>query len=119
MAHNGRSKIAPRGQGEIPLEELCRAIATMKENNQELIAAATGSPFNQEIREVRLLEGFKLLAIKSYEGKSNPQDHLDHFNDLMELHLASEMAKCRVFAVTLTISAKQWLRVVPIGLISS
>ena len=67
---------------------------------------------------MRLTEGFKLLAIKAYEGKSDPYDHLDNFNDLMELHLVSEMAKCRVFAVTLTGGAKKWLRVVSVGSIS-
>ena len=116
---NKRLEVTPKGQGEIPLEEILRAIVAMKENNQELITAATGSPFNRAIREARLPEGFKLLAIKAYEGKSNPQDHLDHFNDLMEFHLVSEMAKCRVFAVTLTSGAKKQLRAIPTGSISS
>ena len=91
----------------------------MKKNDQELIAATTRLPFNRKINEARLSEGFKLPAIKSYKGKSNPQDHLDHFNDLIELHLVSEMAKCRVFIVTLRGGAKKWLRVVLTGLISS
>ena len=71
-------------------------IVAMKKTDQELIVVATRSPFNQEIREARLPKGFKLLAMKSYKGSSDPQDHLDHFNDLRELHLVSEMAKCRV-----------------------
>ena len=37
----------------------------------------------------------------------------------MELHLVSELAKCRVFAVTLTTSAKKWFRAIPTGTISS
>ena len=37
----------------------------------------------------------------------------------MELHLVSEMAKCRVFAVTLIGGAKKWLRVIPARSISS
>ena len=37
----------------------------------------------------------------------------------MELHLVSEMAKCRVFAVTLIGSAKKWLKVILVGSISS
>ena len=90
----------------------------MMENDQELIVAATGSPFNREICKARLLEGFKLLAIKVYERTYDPQDHLENFNDLMELHLVSEMAKCRVFAVNLTGGAKKWLRVVSVGSIS-
>ena len=91
----------------------------MKENDEELIAMATGSTFNREIREPKLLERFKLPTIKAYEGKSNPQDHLDRFNDLIELHLVSEMAKCRVFVVTLTCGAKKWFRVISTGSISS
>ena len=91
----------------------------MKENDEELITAATGSPFNGEIREARLSKGFKLSAIKAYEGKSDPQDHLDHFNDLMELYLVFEMAKYRVFTITLIGSAKKWLRAIPIGALRS
>ena len=61
----------------------------MKENDVELIAAAIRSLFNQEIREAELPKEFKLLTIKAYEGKFDPQDHLDHFNDFMELHWVS------------------------------
>ena len=85
----------------------------------ELIAVATGLPFNLEVREARLPEGFKLPAIKAYERKSNPQDYLDHFNNLMELYLVSELAKCRVFTATLIAVAKKWFRVIPVGTISS
>ena len=74
----------------------------MEENDKELIAVLTKLPFSQEIREAKLLEGFMLSTIKASEGKSNTQDHLDHYNDLIELHLLSKMAKCRVFAVSLT-----------------
>ena len=119
ITQNRQSVLAPKGQGEISVEDLCRAITAMKENDMALITAATRSPFNQEVREARLSEGFKLPAIKAYEGKSNPQHHFDHFNDLMELHLVSELAKCKVFAVTLTRGAKKWFRSSPAGSISS
>ena len=61
--------MAPRGQEGIPIEDLHRAIAAMKENDMELIIATTGLRFNQEVRETRLPEGFKLLAIKAYDKK--------------------------------------------------
>ena len=64
-------------------------------------------------------ERFKLPAIKVYDGKSDPQDHLDHFNDFIELHLVSNLAKCRVFDVTLTRGAKKWFRSIPAGSITS
>ena len=89
----------------------------MKENNMELIAASTRLPFSIEVREARLPKGFKLLAIKAYNKKSDPQDR--HFNDLMELHLVLELAKYRVFAVTLTRGAKKWFRSILAGSITN
>ena len=91
----------------------------MEENDEELIAVATGLPFIQEIGKAKLLEGLKLLTIKAYKGKSNPQDYLDHFNDLMELHLVSEIAKCRVFVATLVGGTKEWLKATPTGSITN
>ena len=86
----------------------------MEEHNEELVAEATGSPFCREICEASLPKGFKLPTIKAYERESDPQDHLDHFNDLMD-HLVSNMAKCRVFAVTFTSGAKKWLKPINLG----
>ena len=37
----------------------------------------------------------------------------------MELHLVSELAKCRVFVITLIGGAKKWFRSIPAGSISS
>ena len=91
----------------------------MKENDQALIAVVIRSLFNLDIREARLPERFKFSAMKSYKGKSDPQDHLDHFNILMELHLVSKLAKCRVLIVTLIIGAKKWFRAIPARTISS
>ena len=93
IAHNNHLDVVPRRQGEISIEDLHSVITAIKENDVELIPAATGSSFNLEIRVARLPEGFKLLTIKPYEGKFTPQDHLNHFNDLMELHLVSKLAK--------------------------
>ena len=72
IAQNRQPVLAPKHQGEIPVENLHRAIATMKENNMELIKAATRSPFHQVVHKARLPKGFKLSAIKAYEGKSDP-----------------------------------------------
>ena len=37
----------------------------------------------------------------------------------MELHLVSELAKSRVFAITLTVGAKKWFRSIPAGSVSN
>ena len=81
-----------------------------KRGRDELVATARGSPFNKEIQDAPLPKGFKLPNIKVYEGNVDPQDHLDHFNDLMKLHIISNLAKCRVFVVTLSNGAKKWFR---------
>ena len=81
----------------IPLEDLRCTIIAREEQDDELVAEARGSLFYREIWEAPLLEGFKLPNIKAYEGKADPQDHLDHFNDLMELDMMSDNAKYRVF----------------------
>ena len=66
-----------------------------------------------------MLEGFELPNIKAYEGKADPQDHLDHFNDLMEVHMVPDLAKCRVFVVTLSNGAKKWFRSMLSGSVTS
>ena len=76
-----------QGLRNILLDDLQCAIASIEEEDDELVAEAGGSPFYKEIWEAPLLEGFKLLNIKAYERKADPQDHLDHFNELMVLHM--------------------------------
>ena len=67
-----RSKANTQGMRNIPLEELCRAIIAIEEQDDELVAEAGGSPFYKEIWEAPLPEGFKLLNIKAYERKLDP-----------------------------------------------
>ena len=39
------------------------------------------SPFTREIKEEPLPSGFKMPQIPSYEGKTDPRDQLDAFNN--------------------------------------
>ena len=86
------------------MEDPRRAIVAIEEQDDELVAIARGSPLNREIQETLFPEGFKLPNIKAYEGKADPQDH---FNDLIELHMVIDLAKCKVFAITLSNEAKK------------
>ena len=74
-ARNGPVE-APGVQRGILVEDLRYAIAAMKENGMEFIAATTGSPFTQEVRKARLPKGFKRLTTKAQDRKSDPQKHL-------------------------------------------
>ena len=72
------------------------------------------SPWKNKTKSCRAIlkapfpKGFKLQSIKAYEGKIDPRDHLDHFNDLMELHMVSDNTKYRMFTVILSNGAKKW-----------
>ena len=70
------------------------------------------SPFTLEIKEEPLPHGSKMPQIPSYEEKTDPRDHLDVFNDQMDLLQVNDLSKCRCF-VTLTQVAKKWFRKLP------
>ena len=97
-------------RNDITVDDLRKAIAASEEEDYELVVAVGGSPFTHEVCEAPLLEGFKLPKIKAYEEEVDPQDYFDHFNDLMELQMVSDLTTCRVFTVTLSNNAKTWLR---------
>ena len=60
-----------------------------------------------EIQQAPLPAGFGMPTMATYEGKANPQDHLDAFNDRMDLLRVITLAHCRYFAVTLSGTAKK------------
>ena len=50
-----------------------------------------------------------------YEAKIDPLDHLDAFNDQMNLLQVTMLARCRCFTVTLSRTAKKWIRQIVVG----
>ena len=71
------------------------------------------SPFTWEIKEEPFPHGFKIPQIPSYKRKNDPRDHLDAFNDHMDLLQVIDLAKCPCFTVTLTQVAKKWFHKLP------
>ena len=45
----------------------------------------------------------------TYEGKTDPLDHVDAFNDQMDLLQVTTLARCMCLAVTLSGTAKKWI----------
>ena len=45
----------------------------------------------------------------TYKGNTDPLDHLDAFNDQMDLLQVTMLARCRCFAVTLLGTTKKWI----------
>ena len=53
--------------------------------NTEAAQLTTTSPFSIEIQQAPLPARFRKRTMATYDGKTNPQDHLDAFNDQMDL----------------------------------
>ena len=87
--------------------------------DDELVDGNRQSPFSEEVRAAALSVGFKLPTINTFDGKTDPQDHINHFSDLIELHRVDDLARYRCFAITLTGAAKKWFRRLQPGSISS
>ncbi|GFS45221.1 hypothetical protein Acr_00g0094950 [Actinidia rufa] len=58
--------------------------------------------FKVRVMKVRVSSKFKLPSqLKVYEGKANPMDHLDSYNNLMMLQGYSDEVMCKAFSATL------------------
>ena len=55
----------------------------------------------------------------TYEGKTDRLDHLDAFNDQMDLLQVTMLARCRCFTITLSGTTKKWIRQVKLETITS
>ena len=51
-----------------------------------------------------------MSTMATYEGKTDPLNHLDAFKDQMDLLQVLTLARCRCFTVTLWGTAEKWIR---------
>lgn len=101
----------------IDQEAMCR-IYEIGRHMARLIDASCGveqikdviekSPLSEKILDERFPVGFQLPTIDSYDGSSDPQDHLHVVRSIMQLQNASDALICRVFATTLRGRARCW-----------
>ena len=92
------------------INELRKRLDKLAAKSSEAAPSTTSLPFSLEIQQAPLPTGFRMPIITTYEGKTDPQDHLDAFNDQMDLLQVSSWARCRFFTVTLMATAKKWFR---------
>lgn len=59
---------------------------------------------------------FETLLIVTFNEISDPQNHLDAFNNLMELYQVSKLAWYRCPTVTLVGEAKKWFKSYPLAI---
>ena len=120
------SAISRRRQEEVvvspindEINELRARLEKLAARNTEAAQSTSTSPFSVEIQQAPLPVGFRMPTMAAYEGKADPLDHLDAFNDQMDLLQVTLLACCRCFAVTLSGTAKKWIRLIEPETISS
>ena len=83
---------------------------THSQNPTKAAQSTSTSPFSVEIKQAPLPVSFRMPTMVAYEGKSDTLDHLDAFNDQMNLLQVTLLACCKCFAVTLSGTTKKWIR---------
>jgi len=61
-----------------------------------------------EIWNAPVPEGFKCPSLSSYDGKSDPVEHITSFNTRMDVLMAPDPFKCKLLAGTLIDVALRW-----------
>lgn len=85
----------------------------------ETLIEQVDPPFSDEIMREVLPPKFKVPNIKSYDGKSDPVEHLDSYKSWMELHGVPDAIRCRAFSFSLVGPTKDWFQKLKRRLISS
>ena len=91
------------------INELKARLEKLAARNTEAAQSTSTLPFSTEIQQAPLPVGFRMPTMATYEGKTNPLDHLDAFNDQMDLLQVINLARHRCFAVTLSGTMKKWI----------
>ena len=89
------------------INELRVRLKKLAARNTEVSQSTSTSSFSAEIQQAPLPTGFRMSAMATYEGKTNPQDHLDAFNNQTDLLQVTTIARCKCFAVTLLGTTKK------------
>ena len=58
-------------------------------------------PYSEEIMSAPLPKTFKMPNLVIYDGKGDPNEHLDVFRSWMDFEQVSSLARCRAFPLTL------------------
>ncbi|KAL0315330.1 UNVERIFIED_CONTAM: hypothetical protein Sradi_5411200 [Sesamum radiatum] len=83
------------------------------------VAPPRRSPFATHILAEAIQPGIKIPNINEYDGRKDPQDHLDQFLAKADLLDISNTAYCKIFRTTLAGKAMTWFNQLPSGTIDS
>jgi len=69
---------------------------------------AARSPFSSDIERAPMPSKFTWPPFNSYDGKTNPVEHVSHYIQMMSLHTYNDALMCKVFPLSLGPTALRW-----------
>ena len=91
----------------ISLEERRPRNATMDAMSRAL-CRATRSPFLRDIEGAPMPSRFTRPPFNSYDGKTDPVEHVSHYIQMMSLHTHNDALMCKVFPSSLGPTTLRW-----------
>ena len=71
------------------------------------------SPLGQHILDYEIPHGFVIPAFTTFDGSTDPYDHLLHYNQVMTLNVGNDRLLCKVFPASLWGLALAWFHKLP------
>ncbi|KAH7843587.1 hypothetical protein Vadar_018407 [Vaccinium darrowii] len=90
------------------IESLARQVRGKALTTVEELVHNTDSPFTTKVMREPLPRKFKMRHIDTFNGSTDPLDHLETYKNLMMLQEVLDEIMCRAFPVTLKGSARMW-----------
>ena len=72
------------------------------------LRSATRLPFSDEIEWAPMPNRFTQPPFNSYDGKTDPVKHVNHYIHMMSLHTHNDALMCKVFPLSLRSIALKW-----------
>ncbi|XP_023873726.1 uncharacterized protein LOC111986327 [Quercus suber] len=80
---------------------------------------AARSPFSANIERAPMPDKFTRPPFNSYDGKTDPVEHVSHYIQMMSLHSHNDALMCKVFPSSLGSTALRWFNGLRKGFVHS
>ena len=74
----------------------------------EALSQVAKSPFTRRIEGASLPRQFNQLTFSLYNRRTDPVEHVIHFNKKMAVHSKDEALMCKIFSSSLGPMARRW-----------